>query len=62
FAIVSVKNLRLSPASIYPFIQKVGEVIYAKPYQINDKDFYHTIDLFSPVYFELTGYNFILNF
>ena len=62
FAIVSVKNLKLSPTSIYPFIQKVEEIIYAKPYQINENDFYNTINLFSPIYFELTGYNFILNF
>ncbi|MHA2287652.1 MAG: hypothetical protein ACXABG_02575 [Promethearchaeota archaeon] len=62
FAIVSVKNLKLSPATIYPFIQKVEEIIYAKPFQITDSEFYGTINLFSPVYFELTGYNFELNF
>jgi hypothetical protein len=62
FAIVSVKDLNLSPTSIYPFIQKIEEIIYAKPYQISDKQFYDTIDLFSPVYFQLTGYNFKLNF
>ncbi|MFX0009633.1 MAG: hypothetical protein ACFE9R_04910, partial [Candidatus Hermodarchaeota archaeon] len=62
FAIISVKNLKLSPTTIYPFIQKVEEIIYAKPYQINENDFYNTINLFSPIYFELTGYNFILNF
>ncbi len=62
FAIISVKNLQLSPATIYPFIQKVEEIIYAKPFQITDNEFYGTIDLFSPIYFELTGYNFELNF
>ncbi len=62
FAIISVKNLKLSPATIYPFIQKVEEIIYAKPFQITDKEFYGTINLFSPIYFELTGYNFELNF
>ena len=62
FAIISVTNLKLSPASIYPFIQKVEEIIYAKPFQITDKEFYGTINLFSPIYFELTGYNFELNF
>ena len=62
FAIISVKNLKLSPATIYPFIQKVEEIIYAKPFQITDKEFYRTINLFSPVYYELTGYNFELNF
>lgn len=62
FAIISVKNLNLSPATIYPFIQKVEEIIYAKPFQITDKEFYRTIKLFSPVYYELTGYNFELNF
>lgn len=62
FAIISVKNLKLSPATIYPFIQKVEEIIYAKPFQITDKEFYSTMNLFSPIYFELTGYNFELNF
>ena len=62
FAIISVKSLKLSPATIYPFIQKVEEIIYAKPFQITDNEFYGTINLFSPIYFELTGYNFELNF
>ena len=62
FAIISVKNLKLNPTTIYPFIQKVEEIIYAKPFQITDEEFYRTINLFSPVYFELTGYNFELNF
>ncbi|MFX0080204.1 MAG: hypothetical protein ACFE94_00470 [Candidatus Hodarchaeota archaeon] len=62
FAIISVKELKLTPAAIYPFIQKVEEIIYAKPFKITDKDFYKTCELFSPVYFQLTGYNFQLNF
>ena len=62
FAIISVKELSLTPARIYPFIQKVEEIIYAKPFQITDKEFYSTIDLFSPIYYELTGYNFVLKF
>ncbi len=62
FAIISVKELKLTPAAIYPFIQKVEEVIYAKPYKITDNDFYETCGLFSPIYFQLTGYNFVLNF
>lgn len=62
FAIISVTQLNLNPTSIYPFIQKVEEIIYAKPFQITDKDFYNTIELFSPIYNELTGYNFIINF
>ena len=62
FAIISVKNLNLNPATIYPFIQKVEEIIYARPFIINDKDFYETVELFSPIYFELTCYNFVLNF
>ncbi len=61
FAIISVKDLNLSPTNIYPFIQKVEEIIYAKPYRISDNDFYNTIELFSPIYHELTGYNFVLN-
>ncbi|MFX1409278.1 MAG: hypothetical protein ACFFA6_02925 [Promethearchaeota archaeon] len=62
FAIVSVKDLKLTPAAVYPFIQKIEEVIYAKPFKITEKDFYKTCELFSPIYFQLTGYNFILNF
>ena len=62
FAIVSVTQLNLTPTAIYPFIQKVEEIIYAKPFQITEKDFYNTIELFSPIYYELTGYNFIVNF
>jgi hypothetical protein len=62
FAIVSVKQLNLKPSNIYPFIQKVEEIIYAKPFQITEKEFYSAIELFSPVYYELTGYNFVLNF
>ena len=61
FAIVSVTELKLNPAIIYPFIQKVEEMIYARP-NVQEKDFYDTIELFSPVYFDLTGYNFVLNF
>jgi hypothetical protein len=62
FAIVSVKELKLTPSSIYPFIQKVEETVYAKPFKITEKDFYNTCDLFSPIYFQLTGYHFVLNF
>ncbi len=62
FAIISVKELKLTPSSIYPFIQKVEEIIYAKPFKITEKDFYNTCELFSPIYFQLTGYNFNLNF
>ncbi len=61
FAIISVKELKLTPSSIYPFIQKVEEIIYAKPFKITEKDFYNTCELFSPIYFQLTGYNFNLN-
>lgn len=62
FAIISVKKLNLNPASIYPFITKVEEIIYGRPFKINEKDFYDSCALFSPIYFELTGYDFILNF
>jgi hypothetical protein len=62
FAIISVKDLKLTPASIYPFIQKVEEIIYARPFNITEKDFYNTCGLFSPIYFQLTGFNFVLNF
>jgi len=62
FAIVSVKELKLTPTSIYPFIQKVEEIIYARPFKITEQDFYNTCGLFSPIYFQLTGYSFVLNF
>ncbi len=62
FAIVSVKELKLTPAAIYPFIQKVEAIIYGKPFKITENEFYKTCELFSPLYFELTGNNFILNF
>ncbi len=61
FAIISVREFNLSPTNIYPFIQKVEEIIYAKPYRISVVDFYNTIELFSPIYHELTGFNFVLN-
>jgi hypothetical protein len=62
FAIISVKDLNLKPSNIYPFIQNVERVIYDKPFVIKEEDFYRAVDLFSPVYFELTGFNFTLNF
>jgi hypothetical protein len=62
FAIVSVKELNLNPSAIYPFITKVEEMIYARPFTIVDKDFYDTVGLFSPIYYELTGSYFKLNF
>ena len=62
FAIISVKELKLTPAAIYPFIQTVERIIYGKPFQITEKDFYSTCELFSPIYFQLTGHNFVLNF
>jgi len=62
FAIISVKELNLKPSNIYPFIQNVEKIIYDKPFIINEKDFYTAVALFSPIYFELTGYNFVLNF
>lgn len=62
FAIISVKDLKLTPSSIYPFIQQVEAIIYGKPYKITEKDFYKTCELFSPIYFQLTGHNFVLNF
>jgi len=62
FAIVSVKELKLNPTTIYPFIQKVEEIIYARPYSITERDFYDACGLFSPIYLQLTGHNFVLNF
>ena len=62
FAIISVKELKLTPAAIYPFIQKIEETIYGKPFKITEDDFYKSCELFSPIYYQLTGYNFVLNF
>ena len=62
FAIISVKDLKLNPASIYPFIQNIEKIIYDKPFIIGEVDFYKAVELFSPVYYELTGYHFVLNF
>ena len=62
FAIISVRDLKLNPASIYPFIQKIEQIIYARPFIIKDKDFYEAVALFSPIYYELTGHTFVLNF
>ena len=62
FAIVSVRELKLNPAIVYPFIQKIEEVIY-HPFKVSDRDFYDAVQLFSPIYFELTGgFNFNLSF
>jgi hypothetical protein len=61
FAIISVKELKLTPSSIYPFIQQVEEIIYGKPYKVTEEAFYKTCELFSPIYFQLTGHNFVLN-
>ncbi|TFF99880.1 MAG: hypothetical protein EU542_08610 [Promethearchaeota archaeon] len=62
FAIISVQDFKLDPAKIYPFIQKIEQIIYAQPFKVTEEEFYKTIELFSPVYYQLTGYNFILNF
>ena len=62
FAIISVKELKLTPAAIYPFIQKIEETIYGKPFKITEDDFYKSCELFSPIYYQLPGYNFVLNF
>lgn len=62
FAIISVRDFKLDPSKVYPFIQKVEEIIYARPFQISDKEFYETVNLFSPIYHYLTGSNFVLNF
>ena len=62
FGIISVKEFGLDPTKIYPFIQKIESIIYAPPTPLSDEDFYNTIELFSPIYYLLTGYNFVLNF
>jgi len=62
FGIISVKEFGLDATKIYPFIQKIESIIYARPTPLADEDFYNTIELFSPIYYLLTGYNFILNF
>ncbi|MHA1689428.1 MAG: hypothetical protein ACTSUN_08860 [Promethearchaeota archaeon] len=62
FAIICVKEFKLNPATIYPFIQNIEKVIYDRPFMITEEYFNKICDLFRPVYFELTGYDFILNF
>ncbi len=62
FAIVTVRDLKMTPTIVYPFMSKVEEIIYNRPLRINDKDFYDAVNLFSPVYNELTGFHFTLNF
>ncbi len=62
FAIISVRDLKLNPASIYPFIQNIEKIIYDKPFLIEEKDFYALVELFSPIYHQLTGYYFVTNF
>ena len=62
FGIVSVKEFGLDPSKVYPFIQRVEQYIYSRPSQVSEEDFRKTIQLFSPVYYQLTGTNFILNF
>ncbi|MGV9205442.1 MAG: hypothetical protein ACOC44_15640 [Promethearchaeia archaeon] len=57
-AIVSVKELKLPPEKIYPFITKIEEYIYARPHKITEKDFNKALGLFSPIYFELTNQRF----
>ncbi|TXT53519.1 MAG: hypothetical protein BAJALOKI2v1_930001 [Promethearchaeota archaeon] len=61
FAIIMVKEFNLQPASIYPFIQKIEEVIYAEPFKITEDHFYSALELFEPIYFQLAGQHFILN-
>ncbi|MHA1845240.1 MAG: hypothetical protein ACTSWE_13350, partial [Promethearchaeota archaeon] len=62
FAIICVKEFKLNPTTIYPFIQNIEKVIYDRPFMITEEYFNKICDLFRPVYFELTGYDFILNF
>ncbi|TFG02150.1 MAG: hypothetical protein EU540_02150 [Promethearchaeota archaeon] len=61
-AIISVREFKLKPAHVYPFIQNIEKIIYDKPFLIEEKDFYALVELFSPLYYEFTGYHFILNF
>ncbi len=61
FAILMVKEFQLQPTSIYPFIQKIEEVIYAESFKVTEDNFYKACDLFAPIYFQLTGQNFVLN-
>ena len=62
FGIISVKEFGLDPAKVYPFIQKIEKFIYSRTFQVSEKEFRNTIELFSPVYYQLTGTTFILNF
>ncbi|TXT64398.1 MAG: hypothetical protein BAJALOKI1v1_570004 [Promethearchaeota archaeon] len=63
FGIISVKEFGLEPTKIYPFIQFIEATIYSRPLPLSENDFYASVDLFSPIYFSLTGgRNFVLNF
>jgi hypothetical protein len=62
FGIISVKEFGLDPTKIYPFIQKIESIIYSRPSPLSEDEFYQSIELFSPIYYSITGYNFILNF
>ncbi|TFG24833.1 MAG: hypothetical protein EU529_02920 [Promethearchaeota archaeon] len=61
-AIISVREFNLKPAYVYPFIQNIEKIIYDKPFLIKEKDFYALVELFSPIYYQFTGYHFVLNF
>jgi hypothetical protein len=61
FAILMVKEFQLQPTSIYPFIQKIEEVIYAESFKVTEDNFYKACDLFAPIYYQLTGQNFALS-
>ncbi len=62
FAIICVKDFKLNPMTIYPFIQNIEKVIYDRPFMVTEEEFNRICDLFRPIYLELTGYDFILNF
>jgi hypothetical protein len=62
FSIIAVNKFNLDPRILYPFTEKIEEIIYARPNHATEEDFYNACEVFSPVYRILTGYQFILNF
>lgn len=57
YAITCVTKLNQNPGYIYPFIQKIEEIIYGGVEPTEDQ-FKATLRLFARLYFEITGKEF----
>ena len=56
FAIVMVKQYKQNPQNIYPFIQRIEQVVYGG-YPATQEFFQELLDHFGKLYLELTGNN-----